>query len=129
MTEAIAFPDIEALVVAYLEPLVGTRVVTKVPSTRPDSFVRVLRIGGPRANLVTDRPLVTVEAWATSTTAAENLASRARAYMGALAQSSHGEAWVRRVVEVVGLQSFPDPETESPRYQFTVQMDVRGDPL
>jgi hypothetical protein len=33
---------------------------------------------------------------------------------------------VRRVSEVAGPQDFPDPVSESPRYQFTVQIDTRG---
>lgn len=127
MTEAIAFPDAETLLVNYLEPLLGVPVSTKIRGTYP--FVRVNRVGGPRSNLVTDRPMVTFEAWAASTVDASDLARRARAYVGALAQSDVGGEWVRRVNEVVGLQDNPDPETETPRYTFTVQLDVRGTPL
>ena len=127
MTEAIIFPDVEALAVSYLEPALGVPVSTKIRSAYP--FVRVNRVGGPRGNLVTDRPMLTFEAWASTTTEAERLGARARAYVGALAQSEVGGAWVRRVTEVVGLMRYDDPVTETPRYTFTVQLDVRGEPL
>jgi len=127
VTEAILFPDAESLLIRYLEPLLGVPVSTKIRGTYP--FVRVNRVGGPRSNLVTDRAMVTFEAWAANSVDASDLARRARAYVGALAQSDVNGAWVRSVVEVVGLTDYPDPLTETPRYTFTVQMDVRGEPL
>ena len=127
MTEAIIFPDIEAALVSYLEPVLGVPVSTKIRGEYP--FVRIHRVGGPRVNLVTERPLVTFEAWATQTVDASDLARRTRALVGALEQSYVSGAWVRGVTEVVGLMEYDDPLTETPRYTFTVQMDVRGDPL
>lgn len=126
MTEAIAFPDIEALLTRYLPELVGVPVVTKVPNPRPAAFVRVTRVGGARRDRVTDQPLVVVEAWAATEPAASTLGARAQAYVYALEQTSVDGDYVRAVREAGGLQFFPDPISETPRYQFTAQLDTRG---
>lgn len=127
MTEAIIFPDIEAALVAHLEPILGVPVSTKIRGSYP--FVRVNRVGGPRSNLITDRPMVTFEAWADTSVAASDLARATRAHVGALAQSEVNGEWVRAVTEVVGLMKYDDPLTDTPRYTFTVQLDVRGETL
>lgn len=121
MTEVIVFPDIEGVLVTALTPALSLPVTTKVPATRPDKFVRLSRIGGNRRNVITDRAMVVVECWAKSTTEAERLSALTRAHIHALAPDT-----VRRVREVAGPQSFPDPLSETPRYQFTVQIDTRG---
>lgn len=125
----IVFPDVEALLVRTLEPLLGVPVSTKVPSPRPDAFLTVSRVGGTSPNLITDSPLVVFECWGETQTDASDLGRRVRAYVFALAQTDNDGEWVRRVVEVGGLQSFPDPVSGAPRYQFTVQIDTRGVPL
>lgn len=127
--EAIAFPDVEALLVRVLGPLLGVPVSTRVPNPRPDSFVRVSRVGGSRRDLITDQALVVVEGWALTEPEASALTARAQAYVFALAQTSHDGDYVRAVRDAGGLRSFPDPLTESPRYQFTVQIDTRGEAL
>ena len=127
MTEAIIFPDVESILISYLEPLLGVQVSTKIRDAYP--FIRINRVGGPITNLVTDLPMVVFEAWAENSVDASDLARRARAYVGALEQSDVNGAWVRRVNEVVGLMQYDDPVTETPRYTFTVQLDVRGEPL
>lgn len=126
MSEAIIFPDIEALLVRYLPSLVGVPVVTKVPAHRPASFVRVKRVGGSRRDRITDQPLVVVEAWAATETDAALLGASAQAYVYALEQTAVDGDYVRAVREAGGLQSFPDPVSETPRYQFTAQLDTRG---
>lgn len=129
MTEAIAFPDAEALAITHLKPLLGVTVSTRVPSPRPETFVRVVRVGGTRRDLISDRPMLVFECWAASSTAASDLARRARAYVGALPGQSVNGVWVYRVDEIAGPQSFPDPVSGSPRYQFTVQVALRGEAL
>lgn len=129
MTEIVVFPDVEAALVAALKPVLGVPVVTKVPPTRPASFVRLTRVGGARLNRITDRPLVVFECWAATEDDASALARLTRAHVEALAQSFAGEAWVRAVVEVSGPQSFPDPVSGTPRYQYTAQLDTRGEAL
>lgn len=129
MIEAVVFPDVEALLVRALPDLVGVDVMTRVPPTRPDSFVRVKRVGGTTPNRVTDSSVVVVECWAKDEVAASYLARLTRAYVFALAGAEIDGDFVRRVREVAGPQAFPDPVSETPRYQFTVQIDTRGEPL
>lgn len=129
MTEAIIFPDVEALLVSALPPLIGAPVATKVPAERPPLFVRVTRAGGTRRDIVTDLPMVVIECWAATEGVASDLARVTRAHVFALAQTSVGSDFVRAVSEVGGLQRFPDPVSGAPRYQFTVQIQTRGVPL
>lgn len=129
MSEPIVFPDVEGLLVRYLPDLVGVDVSTRVPNPRPASFVRVKRVGGTSPNRITDAALVVVECWASDEVEASYLGRLTRAHVFALAQTSHDGDYVRRVREVGGLQAFPDPVSETPRYQFTVQIDTRGVPL
>ena len=71
MTEVIVFPSVEKVLVAALNAVLDVPVSTKVPAQRPPSFVRLVRVGGSRPNLVTDRSIVTFECWATDEPAAE----------------------------------------------------------
>lgn len=130
MAEAVIFPDIEALLIGYL----GTRVApvtvsTRVPATRPASFVKVARVGGPRRDQVTDRPMVVFQAWGPDSVAASTLARTVHAHVYALAQTDTPQGYVSAVREVGGLQYFPDPESGADCYQFTAQLQTRGVPL
>ncbi|WP_348245922.1 hypothetical protein, partial [Salmonella enterica] len=84
----VTFPDIAITLADYLAPALAARgvtvpVVAEVPDPRPDRFVRVVRIGGPRANLITDTPRVVAECWDLSCAGAADLASVTRALIGA----------------------------------------------
>lgn len=128
MAEVVLGVDVEALVVSYLTTALGaraSRVSTKVGNPRPDKSVRVSRTGGPRVNSVTDSATVLVECWADSETGACELARWAHAYLWALPQTSVGGSWVRSASELGGVQNFPDPDSDSPRYQFVMSLDVR----
>lgn len=103
--------DVEALVRTSLGSL-GVPVVTKVPATRPTSFIRVSSAGGGRANLVQGRPFIIVECWAGNTVDAADLASRAWGVM---------EATYGPDVPMTMPTDFPDPESGQARYQFTAQ--------
>lgn len=129
MTQAVIFPNIEKLLIAALKPLFSVPFSTEVPATRPPSFVRLTRVGGPRRDVVTEQPMVVFEAWALTALAAGDLGRELQAHVFALAQTDHPTGYVRSVHEVGGLQSFPDPVSSSPRYQFTVQLQTRGVPL
>lgn len=127
MTETIAFPDVETLLVGYLKAQLAARsdtatVATKVPNPRPRRLVRLLRAGGARKNLVIDSPTVVVECWDADETAAAELVRLVRALIWAMP----GTSGVYRVGEFAGPASQPDPESGSPRYVFTVSVDVRG---
>jgi hypothetical protein len=124
MTEVVVFPDVEAVLVEALPALLDVPVSTRVPNPRPDAFVRVTRVGGSRRDRITDRALVVVEAWASTTGDAFDLGALARGQIEALTEAQHGP--LRGYEEVGGLQAFPDPDTETPRYQLTALLDLRG---
>jgi hypothetical protein len=127
MSEAIRFPVIEKLLIAALKPdFPGLRFVTEVPSTLPASFVLLKRVGGTRRDRITDQPMVVFEAWAPDIGSAAELGAELQARVYALAQTAHPLGWVRAVREIGGLQSFPDPISKTPRYQFTAMFDTRG---
>ena len=82
------------------------------------------------ANIVAGVPLATGgiligALTATAPTTASLLARTAHAYMLAAAGVTAGGLFVRKVDTVGGVQDFPDPDTNSPRYQFTVRWHVR----
>ena len=124
MSEVIRFPSAEKLLVATLKPILGMPVVTKVPNPRPGTFVRLKKVGGTRRDIVTDSPMVVVECWAPTGPEADDLSQLVRGHIFALAPDT-----VRKVREIAGPQDFPDPISEHPRYQFTVQLYTRGTAL
>ena len=117
------FPDVERMVLDFLDARVDAEVSSIVPKPRPDRFVRAWRNGGPSKNRIVDRPLITVEAWSLDSVDAAELAESARS---ALLHESAAMPLVRRVTEISGLYSTPDPESETPRYRFTMQLTVRA---
>lgn len=117
------FVGVDAMVRAFLKPVAGVPVHVSVPGTRPASFVRVFRNGGGAANRVLDRPVVTVEAWAADSVAAAELADKCR---HALLNDYEGMPLVRGVEEITGPYFIPDPESEVPRYRFSVRLFVRA---
>lgn len=129
MTEVIVFTPAELVAVAHLSEVLNVPVSTRVPATRPPSYVRVVRTGGGRESLVTDRAQLTVEAWAPTELEAAQLAELARAQLFATAGELIGDTWVNRVGEVGGPAYSPDPASETPRYVFTVLLITRGSVL
>lgn len=129
MSEAVIFPFAERLLRGALLEHFDVPIVTRVPRTLPPLFIRLTRVGGTRRDQVTDQPMVVVEVWGTDEGEAGDLAREVQARVFALAQTQTAHGWVRAVREIGGLQSFPDPVSERPRYQFTVQLDTRGVPL
>ena len=123
---SLTLANVEAALVGYLATKVAVPVSTRVPNPRPASFVRVQRTGGASQNLVQERPVVLVECWAATDTAAWALAAQA---WGAL--SGRG-SFVHNAVEmslandeaVSSPVNYPDPSTSSARYQFTAELIV-----
>lgn len=111
------------MVLRFLEPRVDAPVVTTVPGDRPARFVRVWRNGGPAVNRVLERALVTVEGWSLDSVDASALTGACR---DALLHDYTGMPLVRGVSEVTGPYSIPDPESGTPRYRFTMQLNVRA---
>ena len=118
------FPDTEAMARSFLLSVAApVKVVTTVPSTRPAKFVRLFRTGGAAENRVLERSQLTVQAWASDTVEAANLASVCReAFMNNYSLMP----LVRGVNEVGGLHFDPDPDTGIPRYSFTIELMVRA---
>lgn len=127
--EVIVFPDVEQLVIDGLTPELETLgfsvpVATRVPDPRPDEFVRVIRTGGSRVNLVVEAAQITVEAYAARESRAERLAALCRGILPALD--------VVNGVQVYGVDEFaapanlPDPRTTQHRYSATYAVRVRG---
>lgn len=104
--------DIEGRAIAALAPL-PEPVSTRVPAPRPAAFVRVTRVGGNRRNLVQGEPILLVECWAATSVAAFDLAARAWDLI------DRDVSWSASLSEPV---SFPDPDSTSPRYQFTASL-------
>jgi hypothetical protein len=127
-------PDAVAVAIGYLTEVfddVGedAPVVPRVPADRPDRFVRIIRTGGPMKNLVQDAPQLTVECWGLKDEDAADLASLSRA----LLKAAQGQVWdgvaIGAVHEFSGPALLPDPLSNQPRYTFTMQMAMRGQPL
>lgn len=132
MTEVVAFLDAEALGVAYLRHELGSRsdtahIATRIPKSRPQRLIRITRTGGVRRDEITDEPHLTFECWDTSSEKASDLARMARALMWALPNTEPFGHMVRNVDELGGPVYFEDPDTDLPRYQFTVTLNVRGE--
>jgi hypothetical protein len=126
-TEVIAFPDAEAVAIAYLKSrIAGVTVSTKIPDNRPPKLIKVTRVGGTKLRLNADSPLLVFECWGSTTVEASELGRLARAYVDAMAGEKVNGVWVYKVREVGGLAFFPDPDTKLPRYQFSVAIDMKG---
>lgn len=99
----------------------------RVPVPRPTRFLLVTRLGGTRGTAVSDRPRLSVEAWAADPDAAEDLAQKAREAIHRLAGTTTGGVIVYRVADVSAPQDLPHPSGQ-PRMAFTVELHVRTAP-
>jgi hypothetical protein len=99
--------------------LSGVQVGTKVPDTRPETFVVVQRAGGSRPNLVTDSVRLLVQVYATTV---EDVSDFSDAAICAL-ENSQGtivlDAFIRGFDNISGPTDFPDPDiSDMERWQF-----------
>jgi hypothetical protein len=128
------YPDAVAVVNPYLRAALAAAgqavpVVSRVPSDRPDKFVRVQRTGGPETFPgVMDGAQVTVDCWAADDGAAMDLAQLARKLIHDMPGTVQSGVSVHRVVEFGGPNDLPDPVSNAPRVTFTVQIQMRGKP-
>lgn len=120
---------IERILVAYLTPLMdGAWVGTRVPNPRPERLVRVDAAGGPRQNIRQDRSMVTVQAWAQYD--ADLLMAEVRDLLHDMpgrqvtvpTTAGFESVQIYSCTEVGGPTNLPDPETQTPRYQMTVEI-------
>jgi hypothetical protein len=123
----LAPPDVEKAFVAYLNGILTPQVSTRVPATRPASFVRVQVVGGDVLNVALDAPRLLVECWASTDGAAFALARQAWAAVSETRAAWVGDVWVSALT-LSRPVNFPDPDTASPRFQFTVDLRVAMTP-
>jgi len=121
-SEAIAPPDVEKVLIDYLEPLLGVPGSSNVPSNRPSAFFLVTAapsLGG-FSGVALYESVLTVESWNDSRTEASRIAREAVARL--LAATSFqarpgGPGWL------------PDPDSGTPRYVFTTTIYIHGSVL
>lgn len=125
-SEVVVFGDLEAAARVWLNPrLSPVKVATEVPSTRPDELVKVSLTGGFEPNPVTEWSQLTFECWAKDSVRASEICRLVKAHLKAMAGETVVGVFVRRVRTVGNPVSFPDPETASPRYQYTAEIQHR----
>lgn len=129
---ALVFPDVVALVLARfneeLPALIGSPVPcgNRVPSPRPERFVRVQRQGGTRITIVTEAAQVAIEAWGPDVAAAGELAQACRSVLFAMKGRTFDGIPVYLVEDVGGPAEVADPLSDQPRSQFSVSVHLRG---
>lgn len=96
---------------------------TQIPNPRPPEFLVVRRIGGSARDLVTDVPIIQIEAWASKGSRAAKIATVVRQVVWEL-QEINGEA-VELEEEITGPVSYPDGSGQS-RYTQSHAIAVRG---
>lgn len=130
MSEITAPLDVETLIHGYLPASLtalgeSVPVLTRLPASLPTRFVQVVLDGGSRRDRITDSQTVTVRGWGQDKVDSRTLAGLAYASLMAMPESASTEAAVRRAVSIGGPAWLPDPETNRPRYQATVSLDLR----
>lgn len=131
------YQDAEQLVINYLRPLLaarpetwltGLKIGNKRPetssSTPPDRVLFIRRIGGqPRSHL--DLARLDFKAYGETEFEAQALA----ALVFALMQASVNHSGITSVVQFLGLTNAPDALSNAPRYMFTMELQIEGEPL
>ncbi|MBB5940082.1 hypothetical protein [Streptomyces zagrosensis] len=128
----ITFPDVERLVVNFLDarPELDAATVDNVPPagfTGTQPVILVSRAGGAWVDdLRLDQPLVDLEVYGPTKTAAHGLALAARSALVALRGTTYGTAYVSDVVEADGPRWLPDwNRSAANRYLSTVRLHIR----
>lgn len=132
----VVFPDIELTVVAYLRSVLaerieafvfGVKVGTIVERPRLPVAVTVERAGGVRTLPSVDNPRVELQVWHGTDRDAHALAQLVRALlhsMPGVVDTPDGPVTVTRVVDFAGPFRSPDPQSNHPRFRFTVEVGV-----
>lgn len=129
-SEVVVFPDIQELLCDYLRGQLteygytDIHVSTKVPTVRPDEFVRVMVVGGERRSVKIDAPRVVVESWGATEQSAADLAKVVRGLIFAL--DRHDGVQVYNVRETQRPINLPDPKTSHERFTGTYIVPIEG---
>jgi len=127
---AVAFPDSEHIAVRWLtaDATLTAPATTNLTGWRAGQRrIIVTRIGGvPQIPYRVDVPRLDVDVYADKKETAHDLAQAARARLHELPNGDHTDlgAVVCDVRDEGGLQWLPDPDTNAPRYLFTVALVV-----
>lgn len=125
-SEIVTFGATEGAAVAWLNAhLGGVHASTRVPADRPAELVKVTRTGGSDLNLVTELVQLTFECWAADEVRASEICRQVKALVRAMAGETVTGIFIRSVRTVGGVVDFPDPESTSPRYQYTAELNCR----
>lgn len=127
MVEVVVARDAEGAGVKFLNSEFAARsiagkAVKTVPSPMTFPLVRVSRVGGDVRDVAYDSPLLLFECWGVDMKTAVEFASMVRGLVRAWAGLSDHVTAVRGAGDLAFL---PDPDTNKPRYQFAVQVDVK----
>lgn len=111
--------DAERSLVDYLNGAgIGAAAYYDVPADRPASFVVVERTGGPRSDIVVERPMLDVQCWAGSrrdaALLADAVADALRAMPDAVADCFH--------VTITSTYRNTDLESGTPRYHVVCEI-------
>lgn len=123
-----AFPDANALLIAYLTPIAApVPVVSRVPDPRPSRLVQVRRVGGAAQVPVRDSARLDVVCWDPDDAVAMALALTIRTAVWKLSGTSLlGGVPCYRVQEFLAPRLDDDPVTNSPRAWATYALDLRA---
>ena len=123
-------PNVEMLVIQYLKAeLTGSghtvTVATNVPATRPAELVKVTATGGELRDVVVTEAQLAIECWAASPVLAGDLARDCQGILTEWPGHQAGGSFIYDCKARVPT-SFPDPDTRTPRYIFTVILTLRA---
>lgn len=126
----IRVPNVELLAVQYLKSALSVlghtvTVATNVPAARPDKLVKVTATGGVLRDIVISEAQLAIECWAASPVLAGDLARDAQAILNDWTGHKAGNSFIYDCQARMPA-SFPDPDTRTPRYIFTVQVLLRA---
>lgn len=118
--------DPEQAIIDHLAPFYT--IATKLPQSPPDTFLRVLAAGGIQRDLVTDEFLVTLEAFSTLESTAQQALGRAMGRLAdAVEQNGHLGDEVCYIVNAASTPSnYPNPDVPThSRYIVTLTVVLR----
>lgn len=124
-----------SVAIALLKSKQPVRVVGTVPAARPPVFVRVDLADANRSNLVTVKPMLIFECWASNSVAAEELANsiadvlescEAESVVYKDAAGVDRRAWINSAEIVSDPRPFddPDPAISQSRWQVVAELGI-----
>lgn len=127
MGELLVITDEEAAAIAELNEAMDIRWATRLPSTRPEEFGRIVGTGGTETSLVTDDALITIEGFAKSEVQAKRITALAVAHLQAAGRDGAiGGVTCYRVTLVGRPANVPLPSVNDRfRYIATVSASLR----